>query len=632
MASCSLDDIENLAFTDSDEINVRAPRPSVVMPKVTLIKGNKRGSNNKNNRSISNIGSSEEETKINTGMYNDTQVGGYVPGTETIWMKTFGCAHNVSDGEYMQGMLASYGYTFTETPGDADLWFLNSCTVKNPSETAFMNLVNKGKAGNKKLVVAGCVPQGDRKINGLEDVSIVGISQIDRVTEIVEETLKGNVVRLLSKKTLPSLDLPKIRKNPFVEIVPLSTGCLGACTYCKTRHARGKLGSYTLDALSRRIKQVVKEQVAEIWLSSEDTGAWGLDIGMKIPDLLEHVVKLLPEDQSVMLRIGMTNPPYILEHLEAIAKTLNHPCVFSFLHVPLQSGSDQVLKNMNREYDSADFTKVADYLLKHVPGMTLATDIICGFPYETDQDHQDTVSILQKYKLPVVNISQFYPRPGTEAQKMKQLKSQIKKKRSREVTKTFLSYMPYEKTLPVGTKTLAWVSNEVSKDGLNSVAHTKSYSKVLIPRDDRLKGAKIQIKVTAVDKFHVVADVLEVYFKHPHAITHFEEILETKGETKKDSNSNNKTEGMFVDGDFCGDDGGCCGSNESECCGGSTCGDDSTKNKNNILVGKINGAVDKATNSAKTATSFWDSNLYKYFLGPVIFAIVILQILMYVKK
>ena len=205
-------------------------------------------------------------------------------------------------------MLASYGYTFTETPAEADLWFLNSCTVKNPSETAFMNLVKKGKAGNKKLVVAGCVPQGDRKINGLEDVSIVGISQIDRVTEIVEETLKGNVVRLLTKKTLPSLDLPKIRKNPFVEIVPLSTGCLGACTYCKTKHARGKLGSYTLDALSRRIKQVIKEEVAEIWLSSEDTGAWGLDIGMKVPDLLEHVVTLLPTDQSVMLRIGMTNP------------------------------------------------------------------------------------------------------------------------------------------------------------------------------------------------------------------------------------------------------------------------------------------------------------------------------------
>ena len=572
MASCTLDDIENLAFTDSqDEINVRAPRPAVVMPKVTLIKGNKR----KVGRRSGNGKEEEEEgeTKINTGMYNDTQVGGFVPGTETIWMKTFGCAHNVSDGEYMQGMLASYGYTFTETPAEADLWFLNSCTVKNPSETAFMNLVKKGKAGNKKLVVAGCVPQGDRKINGLEDVSIVGISQIDRVTEIVEETLKGNVVRLLTKKTLPSLDLPKIRKNPFVEIVPLSTGCLGACTYCKTKHARGKLGSYTLDALSRRIKQVIKEEVAEIWLSSEDTGAWGLDIGMKVPDLLEHVVTLLPTDQSVMLRIGMTNPPYILEHLEAIAKTLNHPSVFSFLHVPLQSGSDQVLKNMNREYDSADFEKVADYLLKHVPGMTLATDIICGFPYETDQDHQDTLRILNKYKLPVVNITQFYPRPGTEAAKMKQLKSQTKKARSREVTSTFLSYRPYEKTLPVGTRTTAWVSNEVSKDGRHSVAHTKSYAKVLLPRDDTLKGAKIEIEVTSVDKFHVVADLLKVYFRHSQAplASHMDEDMpETKGETKKNSKQT-KAEGMFVDGDFCADDGGCCGSNEGECCGASAC-------------------------------------------------------------
>ena len=118
MASCTLDDIENLAFTDSqDEINVRAPRPAVVMPKVTLIKGNKR---KVGKRSGNGKEEEEGETKINTGMYNDTQVGDFVPGTETIWMKTFGCAHNVSDGEE-QAKRASYGYTFTETPAEADL-------------------------------------------------------------------------------------------------------------------------------------------------------------------------------------------------------------------------------------------------------------------------------------------------------------------------------------------------------------------------------------------------------------------------------------------------------------------------------------------------------------------------------
>lgn len=137
--------------------------------------------------------------------------------------------------------------------------------------------------------------------------------------EAVEETIKGNTVRMLGKKNLPRLDLPKVRKNPLVEIIPLSTGCLGACTYCKTKHARGKLGSYELSSIIERAKSVIAEGVAEIWLSSEDTGAYGIDLGITIVDLLQGLVAILPKDGSVVLRVGMTNPPYILEHLEAIA-------------------------------------------------------------------------------------------------------------------------------------------------------------------------------------------------------------------------------------------------------------------------------------------------------------------------
>lgn len=96
------------------------------------------------------------------------------------------------------------------------------------------------------------MPQGDRQLKGLEDVSVLGITQIDRVVEVVEQALNGYKVKLLAKKELPMLDLPKIRKNPLVEIIPLSTGCLGSCTYCKTRHARGKLGSYDPKAIVDR--------------------------------------------------------------------------------------------------------------------------------------------------------------------------------------------------------------------------------------------------------------------------------------------------------------------------------------------------------------------------------------------
>eukprot|EP00494_Astrolonche_serrata_P029625 UN29892 len=135
----------------------------------------------------------------------------------------------------MSGQLSAFGYAITEEPEGADLWLINTCTVKNPSQSAMSTLISKCKTANKPLVVAGCVPQGSRDLKELEGISIIGVQQIDRVVEVVEETLKGHEVRLLSRKTLPSLDLPKVRKNKFIEILPINVGCLGACTYCKTK-------------------------------------------------------------------------------------------------------------------------------------------------------------------------------------------------------------------------------------------------------------------------------------------------------------------------------------------------------------------------------------------------------------
>lgn len=191
-----------------------------------------------------------------------------IPGTQKVFIRTYGCSHNVSDSEYMEGILSDYGYRMTSKKDEADIWLINSCTVKDPSQAAFMHLVNSAKTVGKPVVVAGCVSQADRNLSGLEDVSVIGIQNIDRVLEVVEQTLQGNTVKLLAKKGLPSLDLPKVRKNKLIEIIPLSTGCLGSCTYCKTKHARGKLGSYGLEAIVERTKKVIREGVKEIWLSS----------------------------------------------------------------------------------------------------------------------------------------------------------------------------------------------------------------------------------------------------------------------------------------------------------------------------------------------------------------------------
>mmetsp|Transcript_11716 Transcript_11716/g.11771 ORF Transcript_11716/g.11771 Transcript_11716/m.11771 type:complete len:525 (+) Transcript_11716:136-1710(+) len=428
-----------------------------------------------------------------------------IPGTQKIWMKTYGCSHNVSDSEYMEGILSSYGYRITNEMDDADVWLLNSCTVKDPSQAAFMNLVKKAKDANRAVVVAGCVPQADRDLPGLEEVSVVGIQQIDRVVEIVEQTLQGNTVKMLGKKELPSLNLPKIRKNPLVEIIPLSTGCLGACTYCKTKHARGQLGSYSLETIVNRVQSVVAEGVREVWLSSEDTGAYGRDLGCDISKLLRAIISVLPEE-GVMLRIGMTNPPFILEHLEAIAEALNHPKVFSFLHVPVQSGSDRVLEAMNREYTVSEFRRVVDYLQKHVPDVTIATDIICGFPTELPSDFEDTMRLMAQYRLAIVNISQFYPRPGTPAAKMKRIKTQDVKERSRRLTRLFESFTPYKHLK--GRKERVWFNTEISSDGEHSVGHTKSYVKVLVPLDSRLPGSNNIVRIINSERFHVTGIVM----------------------------------------------------------------------------------------------------------------------------
>lgn len=349
----------------------------------------------------------------------ETRLESVIPGVQKVYIKTFGCSHNVSDSEFMMGQLVDYGYLLTDKPEESDVIVLNSCTVKNPTQAALMRLVTDSKTLMKPIVVTGCVPQGDKKIDQLQSVSMLGVTQIDRVVEVVEETLKGNVVHLLEKKPLPSLDLPKIRKNRYIEIIPINTGCLGNCTYCKTKHARGHLGSYKKEEIIRRMLKAYEEGVKEVWMTSEDTGAYGLDIGSNISELLIEFVEAMPSD--LMLRIGMTNPPYILDHLQVVGRILNHPQVFGFLHVPVQSGSDTVLERMNREYTAEDFKTVCSYLMENCPQLTIGTDIICGFPGETDAEHKLTLDILEQLKPPVVNISQFYSRPGTIAARMKQV-------------------------------------------------------------------------------------------------------------------------------------------------------------------------------------------------------------------
>ena len=190
-----------------------------------------------------------------------------VPGTQSLWLKTYGCSHNVSDGEYMAGLLSQYGYRLLadEAKDRADLWLVNSCTVKNPSQDHLATDIQRARAAGRPVVVTGCVPQAEPSLPSLEGVSLLGVNQIERVVDVVQEALQRNTVRLLKRGPRPSLDLPKVRRNALVEVIPINTGCLGACTYCKTVYARGRLSSYPPSLLLERMRSAFDEGVVEIW-------------------------------------------------------------------------------------------------------------------------------------------------------------------------------------------------------------------------------------------------------------------------------------------------------------------------------------------------------------------------------
>jgi len=393
----------------------------------------------------------------------------------------------------MAGILRDAGYALVDTPAASDIVIINSCTVKGPSQDSLFSLLRA--LGDKPKIVAGCVPQADPKSVRLSATSVVGVQQIGRIAEAVALTLTGNRVELLGKGDLPSLALPKVRRNPHIEIIPINLGCLSACTYCKTKHARGHLRSYPVEDIVERAKQAVAEGVSQLWLTSEDAGAYGVDIGSDLPTLLYAILDAIPS--SIMIRIGMANPPYIARHIDAMADILRKENVFSFLHIPVQSGSDAVLRAMRRGYSSEEFQSLVDGVRSKVPSVAIATDIICGFPGETVDDHRMTLDLVRRNTFPILNISQFYPRPGTPAARMTLLPTQEVKRRSTEVTRLFKSQHPYASL--VGTTGRVWFS-QTSDDGMSTVGHTKSYVLVFVQRDDALLGSSRMMRFESASK------------------------------------------------------------------------------------------------------------------------------------
>jgi len=366
-----------------------------------------------------------------------------------IYIETAGCSLNQSDSEVMNGLLKKAGFVTVGNAEESDLVILNTCTVKGPTEAKFWKRLAELRNLRKQIIVAGCIAQTEPE--ELKEFSLIGTTQINNIVSVVEETINDNIVKLIAFEKNNRISLPKVSKNKVVSIVPISSGCLGEpCTYCKVKQARGDLVSYDKDAIIKEVSKAVVHGAKEIWLTSQDNGCYGKDINSSFPELLKEVLKI---NGSFRLRIGMMNPNHAKEFIDELIQILKHDKVFKFIHLPVQSGNNEILKLMKRKYTVEEFKQIADRLRREIPGITIATDIICGFPTETEEQFQDSIQLVRDIKPDVLNRSRFWPRPGTPAASMEgQIHGQETKRRCTLLSDIFTNIKMIENERWIGWK------------------------------------------------------------------------------------------------------------------------------------------------------------------------------------
>lgn len=340
-----------------------------------------------------------------------------------VFIKTFGCELNRADSEVIAGLVSKAGFELVDSLEKADVVIVNSCGVKLPTQNKVLSYIEKVPK-SKKLVVGGCLPKMlNIKFYAPNTDLVFDNNSITKIVNIIKEDKS-----FLSDKKESRINLPIVRIKKEIAIIPISQGCLGSpCSYCSVKKARGDLKSYKKEDILKQVRKAVSEGCKKIRLTAQDTGCWGKDFGEKLPDLLKSVLAV---EGSFEVRLGMSNPNYVLEYLDDMVKVYKSPKMKKFLHIPVQSGSDKVLEDMKRKYVVDDFKKIVTRFRKEIPDICIATDIIVGFPTETVEDFNKTVEIVKEVKPEVLNLSKFCPRPDTVASNMKQLLSQEVKRRS----------------------------------------------------------------------------------------------------------------------------------------------------------------------------------------------------------
>jgi threonylcarbamoyladenosine tRNA methylthiotransferase CDKAL1 len=344
-----------------------------------------------------------------------------------FYIESYGCTANNSDANLVKGLLFNHPkHCLTSTLNQADVIVILTCTVIATTEQRMLHRIRQFMVLNKKIVIAGCMAsvQQDLIRSLFPTAFLLPPRKIHQLFEVLCETKTD-------EKLNEKAQVSKRHDGPIAPI-SIAEGCLFSCSYCITHVARGTLFSYEPQTVISSVKQALQQGCKEIQLTAQDTASYGLDIHSSLPQLLGLICDL-PGD--FMIRIGMMNPRTVKNIFSKLLPFYSKNCIYSFFHLPIQSGDNTILDLMKRGYHVNDVITIVKQARRIHPNLTIATDAIVGFPTETEEQFQKTIQLLETIQPDVINITRFSARPFTKAKTMNgRIPTEIVKKRSRLLT------------------------------------------------------------------------------------------------------------------------------------------------------------------------------------------------------
>ncbi|KYH39602.1 MAG: hypothetical protein AYL33_007750, partial [Candidatus Bathyarchaeota archaeon B63] len=428
-------------------------------------------------------------------------------GRRTVYAENYGCAANKFDLGVMLGRLKADGYGLSSDPEESDVILINTCGVKKPTEDRVIERIRRLSRLRKPLIISGCLPRINPEAirrAAPNFAAMLDPRSVNRITRAIEYALSGGRNMIFFSDAPPQkLREPTLRLSGVIEIIAISEGCLGECAYCCVRFARGRLHSYPIGEVVERVRRAVSEGVKEVWLTSQDTGAYGMDADTSLAELLDECIRI---PGKFMIRVGMMNPNHARAILPELIEAFKNEKIFNFLHMPVQSGDDDVLRRMNRKYTVEEFKEAVEEFRREIPDLTLSTDVICGFPGEDPEAFENTIRLIRDVKPDIVNISRFFPRPGTPAERMEQLDRDVIKRRSRRISEVTRAI-----SLERNRRWLGW-EGEVLIDekgrGTSWIGRNFAYKPIVLRRGGELMGRFLNVRVVKAFPTYLEAEIL----------------------------------------------------------------------------------------------------------------------------